>query len=118
MLWEAGEMSVGKIRDSRLREIAIYHIKESHNVLITVNSESTAKIVMDMIEDKNAHYMEFARLLCCYVNGPELKKIVDVGGVYHVDPNRDIKLKPLPGSTKEQKMIDDIRDFALDKGGK
>ena len=43
-------MSVGKIRDSRLREIAIYHIKESHCVLITVNSESTAKIVMEMIE--------------------------------------------------------------------
>lgn len=111
-------MSIGKIRDSRLREIATHHIKESHSVLITVNSENTAKRVMGMVEDKNARYVEFARLVFCYVNGPELQKIVDIGGVYFVDLNRDIKLKPLPGSTEKQKMIDDLRDFALDKGGK
>ena len=111
-------MSVGKILDERLREIAIYHIKESHFVIITVNSESTAKTVMGMIEDPHARYVEFARTLFCHVNGPELRKLVDIGGVYHVHPNRDIKLRPLPGSDKEQKMIDDLRDFALDRGGK
>lgn len=111
-------MSIGKIRDSRLREIATYHIKESHGVIISVNSGSTAKIVMGMIEDPHARYVEFARMLFCHVNGPELKKIVNIGGVYHVDPNEGTTLKPLPGSTEEQKMIYDIRDFALDKGGK
>jgi len=110
-------MPIGKIRDERLREIAVYHIRESHNVLISVHSETAAQQVMAIIADKNANYMEFSRLLCCYVDGPELKKIVNIGGVYHVDPNKDIVLKPLPGSSEKQKMIDDIRDFSLDKGG-
>jgi hypothetical protein len=108
-------MSLGKIRDERLRDAAVYQKKESYSALISVHSESAAKQVMSIIADRSARYVEFARLLFCHVTGKELSRIITIGGVYHIDPNRDFKLKPLPGSTKKQKMVDEIHNFRLGK---